>query len=165
MRYPIIATTLSIVLGGGLALADVGGSASVNAGPATASADADINTQSNIAPPQPAQMDVFFDTDSSSLTYANDTELKKLAAWAKCKKTNVIHLEGHADPRGTVEHNADLSGDRAKAVQAKLIELGAPKDRIVVTLYGELGKKRDTFAEDRRVTAMPSKEQAIVGTR
>jgi len=144
MRYPIIATTLSIVLGGGLALAD---------------------STAQIAPPQPAQMDVFFDTASSSLTYANDTELQKLAAWAKCKKTNVIKLEGHADPRGTVDYNTALSGDRAKAVQEKLIALGAPKDRIVVTLYGELGKRRDTFAEDRRVTAMPSKEPAIVGTR
>jgi outer membrane protein OmpA-like peptidoglycan-associated protein len=144
MRYPILATTLSLVLGGGLALAD---------------------TATNVAPPQPTQMDVFFDTDSSQLTYANDTELKKLAAWAKCKKTNVIKLEGHADPRGTVEHNTELSADRAKAVTDKLIELGAPKDRIVVTLYGELGDRRDTFAEDRRVTAMPSKEPAIVGTR
>ena len=156
MRYPIIATTLSIVLGGGLALADVGGSASVNA---------DINTQSNIAPPQPAQMDVFFDTDSSLLTYANDADMKKLADWAKCKKGNVIRLEGHADPRGTVEHNAQLSADRAIAVRDKLIDLGTPRERIVVTIYGELGKKRATLAEDRRVSAMPTKEPVIVGSR
>ena len=148
MRYPILATTLSLVLGGGLALADQG-----------------ATVESKVAPPQPTQMDVFFDTDSSSLTYANDTELKKLAEWAKCKKTNVINLEGHADPRGTIEHNTALSEERAKAVKDKLIELGAPKDRIVVTLYGELGDRRDSFAEDRRVTAMPSKETAIVGTR
>ena len=153
MRNPILATVLSLVLGGGLALADQG--ATVN----------DPNVNTNIAPPQPTQMDVFFDTDSAQLTYANDTELKKLAAWAKCKTSNVIRLEGHADPRGTIEHNTKLSADRAKAVTDKLIELGAPKDRIVLTVYGELGQKRGTFAEERRVTAMPSKETAIVGTR
>lgn len=164
MRNPILATVLSLVLGGGVALADQGASANANLDTkSNVSANATVGT--NIAPPTPTQMDVFFDTDSSQLTYANDTELKKLAAWAKCKKANVIRLEGHADPRGTIDHNTKLSADRAKAVTDRLIELGTPKDRIVVTVYGELGQKRSTFAEDRRVSAMPTKETAIVGTR
>jgi peptidoglycan-associated lipoprotein len=110
-------------------------------------------------------MDVLFDTDSAQLTYANDADLKALADWARCKKTHVINLEGHADPRGTIDHNTKLSADRAEAVTDKLIALGAPRDRIKVTVYGELGDKRPTFAQDRRVSAMPEKVPVIVGTR
>jgi outer membrane protein OmpA-like peptidoglycan-associated protein len=110
-------------------------------------------------------MDVLFDTDSSELTAADDAALQQLANWAKCKSTHIIKLDGHADPRGSVEHNAELAENRAKAVTEKLIELGAPKERIVVTLYGELGERRATFAEDRRVSAVAEKEPAIVGSR
>lgn len=147
MRYPILATTLSLMLGGGLALADQG---------------ADTP---KVAPPHPTQMDVFFETDSAELTFANDAELQKLAEWAKCKKSNVITLEGHADPRGPVEYNTDLSERRAKAVTERLVELGTPRDRIIVTVYGELGDRRETFAQDRRVSMLPTKETAIIGTR
>lgn len=144
MRHPILSTTLSLVLGSGIALADEG---------------------QTKAPPQPSAMDVFFDTDSSELTADNDAALKDLAKWAKCKKTNVIKLEGYADPRGTVEHNAELSENRAEAVTERLVELGAPRDRIIVTLYGELGERRDTLDQDRRVSAMPEKEPVITGSR
>jgi outer membrane protein OmpA-like peptidoglycan-associated protein len=126
----------------------------------------DVSAQSpKIAPPMPTQEEVFFDTDSSLLTYANESELEDLADWARCKKGNVIKLAGHADRRGTVDHNAQLSADRAIAVRDKLIDLGAPRERVVVTIYGELGTKRDTLAEDRRVSAMPTKEPVIVGSR
>jgi outer membrane protein OmpA-like peptidoglycan-associated protein len=135
---------LSLVLGGGLALAD---------------------EAPKVSPPQPTQMDVLFDTDSSQLTYANEEDLKALADWARCKKTHVINLEGHADPRGTIDHNTQLSADRAQAVADKLIELGAPRGRINVTVYGELGDKKPTFAQERRVSAMPEKVPVIVGTR
>jgi outer membrane protein OmpA-like peptidoglycan-associated protein len=144
MKSPAIASVLSLVLGGGLALAD---------------------TAPKPSPPQPAQMDVLFDTDSAALTYANDSDLKALADWAKCKKTHVINLSGHADPRGTIEHNTKLSANRAEAVANKLIDLGTPRDRVIVTVYGELGERRPTFAQDRRVTAMPEKVPVIVGTR
>jgi outer membrane protein OmpA-like peptidoglycan-associated protein len=186
MRFPILATVLSIVMGGGVALAGTGGAGasagvqtpvggaqaganvgvSGQTGNAQANTDMGVSDQSQkIAPPMPTENDVFFDTDSSLLTYANDADLKKLADWAKCKKGNVIRLDGHADPRGTVEHNAQLSADRAIAVRDKLIDLGTPRERIVVTIYGELGKKRPTLAEDRRVSAMPKKEPVIVGSR
>ena len=144
MRHSILATSLSLVLGSGLALAD---------------------EAQQMSPPQPTAMDVLFDTDSSELTAADDAALQQLANWAKCKSTHIIKLDGHADPRGSVEYNAKLAENRAKAVTERLIELGAPKDRIVVTLYGELGERRATFAEDRRVSAVAEKEPAIVGSR
>jgi peptidoglycan-associated lipoprotein len=170
-------------MGGGLAVAGTSAGAGAHVGPVGAEANVGttskqpaqpVNTQANadmnttgqrVAPPMPTEKDVFFDTDSSLLTYANESDLKDLANWARCKKGNVINLGGHADPRGTVEHNAQLSADRAIAVRDKLIDLGAPRDRVVVTIYGELGAKRSTLAEDRRVSAMPKKEPIIVGSR
>jgi outer membrane protein OmpA-like peptidoglycan-associated protein len=138
MRHTILSTTLLLVLGGGLALAD------------------DVQMKS---PPQPTQMDVFFDTDSSQPKDASNADLQALADWAKCKKTHIIKLEGHADKRGSVEYNAKLAEARAKAVSDKLIELGAPRDRIVVTVYGKVGEQRDTLAENRRVDAVAEKQE------
>jgi outer membrane protein OmpA-like peptidoglycan-associated protein len=102
-------------------------------------------------------MDVFFDTDSAELTATNDDTLKAMANWAKCKSTHIIKLDGHADKRGSVAYNADLSENRAEAVSDRLIELGAPRDRVVITVYGKLGDQRDTLAENRRVGAVPEK--------
>lgn len=138
MRHSILSTTLLLVLGGGIALAD--------------------EASPQKSPPQPTTMDVFFETDSAELTANNDAELKDLANWAKCKSTHIIKLDGHADKRGTVEYNAELAENRAKAVTEKLVELGAPRDRIVVTVYGKLGEQRDTLAENRRVSAVAEKE-------
>lgn len=136
MRHTILSTTLFLVLGGGLALAD----------------DAPMKS-----PPQPTASDIFFDTDSSTLTAENDAALKDLANWAKCKSTHIIKLDGHADKRGSVEYNAKLAEARAKAVSDKLVELGAPRDRIVITVYGKVGEQRDTLAENRRVDAVAEK--------
>jgi outer membrane protein OmpA-like peptidoglycan-associated protein len=97
-------------------------------------------------------VDVLFDFDSAALTADARGELTKLAQWAKCHAKGAIILEGHADPRGTQAYNVELSGARAAAVRQKLIDMGVPSDRIVVTVYGKNGPARATFAEDRRVT-------------
>ena len=139
MRHPILSTTLLLVLSGGLAVAD----------------DAPMKS-----PPQPTSTDFFFDTDSADLKMTdNDQHLQDLANWAKCKKTHIIKLDGHADKRGTVEYNAELAERRAKAVSDRLVELGAPRDRIVITVYGKVGEQRDTLAENRRVDAVAEKTE------
>jgi outer membrane protein OmpA-like peptidoglycan-associated protein len=127
-----------LVLGGGLAMAD------------------DTTMKS---PPQPTEMDVFFDTDSSEPKDASTADLQALADWAKCKKTHIIKLDGHADKRGSVEYNAKLAEARAQAISDKLVELGAPRDRIVITVYGKVGEQRDTLAENRRVDAVAEKQE------
>ena len=98
-------------------------------------------------------VDTFFETDSAALPATASDDLKKLADWAKCDSRNAIILEGHADPRGTKDHNLELSGKRAAAVRQRLIDMGVPSQRIVITLYGELGKSKPTFKEERRVSA------------
>jgi outer membrane protein OmpA-like peptidoglycan-associated protein len=97
-------------------------------------------------------VDLLFDTDSSTPSSDSRTELERVATWAKCTPKGVVILEGHADARGTQSHNMKLSGERATAVRAKLIAMGVPSDRIVLTIYGENGPRRGSLADDRRVT-------------
>lgn len=99
-----------------------------------------------------ASVDLFFATDSSQLASTSDMDLKPLASWASCDPNHALILEGYADPRGTKDHNLKLSGSRAAEVRQKLIDMGVPSRRIVVTLYGENGNRRSSFAEDRRVS-------------
>ncbi len=99
-----------------------------------------------------APVDLLFDFDSAALTPSARADLETVAVFAKCQNKGAIILEGHADPRGTQAYNMELSGARAAAVRQKLIQMGVPSDRIVVTLYGKNGPNRGSFAEDRRVT-------------
>jgi peptidoglycan-associated lipoprotein len=103
--------------------------------------------------PKAEDVDTFFETDSAALPSSASDDLKKLADWAMCDTRNAIILEGHADPRGTKDHNLELSGKRAAAVRQRLIDMGVPSQRIVITLYGELGKNKPTLKEERRVSA------------
>jgi len=175
----MIATTLSLALGGGIAYSQpvtdsthstpthstqtqtqsttgsqqgtsMKGSTSTNstvtARPGGAAADA-----STVSP-----VDLKFETDSSALSSNARDQLQSLATWVKCNPDGSLILEGHADPRGTQDHNMKLSAERAGAVRQQLIGLGVGADRIVVTVYGENGPKRDNFAEERRVTVRPA---------
>jgi outer membrane protein OmpA-like peptidoglycan-associated protein len=117
-----------------------GGSVSVSASDASEIPAADLN----------------FATDSAALKPNARDELLALATWAKCTPRGALILEGHADPRGTQNHNLKLSGERAAMVRQKLIGMGVPSDRIVITVYGKNGPRRPTFAEDRRVTVRAS---------
>jgi len=135
MKYPTLAAALSLVLGSGVAIADTQTSQTA---PATSTA-------------QPVEL--FFDTASAELESDADVELKEIAKWSRCNPKGAIILEGHADPRGEDNDNVVLSARRAAAVQAKLISMGVRPNKIVLTLYGEAGPRRDNFAEDRRVTA------------
>jgi peptidoglycan-associated lipoprotein len=162
MKYSILSTTLSLALGGGLAWADAEPADPYAAQPQQPA------TPQHAQPAQQAQpmdeaglesqlnaiqsVDLLFDTDSAQLKAGAFDQLKTLARWAKCNAKGAVILEGHADPRGTQAHNLALSGQRAATVRAKLIGMGVPSERIVVTVYGENGPKRPTFAEDRRVT-------------
>jgi peptidoglycan-associated lipoprotein len=170
MKYSMLATALSLTLGSGIALAaqppgtqdtDDPVDNSGTAAPLATSADKSANDKQGNAMSQAAaddkaksleSVDLLFDFDSANLESGARTNLLTLARWAKCNPKGAIILEGHADPRGSQAYNMKLSGERAASVREKLIEMGVPAEHIVVTLYGENGPRRDTFAEDRRVT-------------
>jgi outer membrane protein OmpA-like peptidoglycan-associated protein len=97
-------------------------------------------------------VDTFFAFDSADLPAGTSQDLQKLVDWAKCNPKHAIILEGHADKTGPTAYNLELSGRRAAAVRQRLIDMGVPSQRIVITLYGELGKPQATAAKDRRVS-------------
>ncbi len=158
MKYSVLATTLSLTLGGaGIVAAQpadpqAAPTTDTQTKPAAKPTTGAVTTPSTDAADKVQSVDMLFETNSAQLTGNAHGELEKLAQWAACNTKGALILEGHADPRGTQAYNMQLSGERAAAVREKLISMGVASDRIVVTLYGENGPKRATFAEDRRVT-------------
>jgi outer membrane protein OmpA-like peptidoglycan-associated protein len=106
-------------------------------------------------------VNLFFKTASAQLSESANADLQALADWARCDKNNAIILEGFADPRGSVEYNQKLGARRAAAVREKLIGLGVPSQRIVVSVFGENGPKKPSMAQERRVTARASESPVM----
>ena len=146
MKRTLLASTLFLLIGGGLATA--GGDTSSTPKPAPqASSQPAAETPADLP-----NVDLLFDTDSSQLPSDARADLKPLAKWAKCSNNGALVLEGHADQRGTQQHNVVLSAERAGAVREKLIAMGVPSDHIIITVYGKNGPSRGSLAQDRRVT-------------
>ncbi len=81
---------------------------------------------------------VFFETDSSKISKSGIEKLKEMAQLYKTEKDwATLHIEGHADKRGTEPYNEELSKKRAEAVKRKLVNLGVPKKVIDTNAYGE----------------------------
>lgn len=162
MKYSRLAAALTFALGSGVAMAappagstTTSTSTSTSGGSISTSTSTNISTQQNPQEGQASQVapvDLLFDFNSAQLKAGSRSQLLSLATWAKCNPKGMVILEGHADPRGSQNYNLELSGRRAAVVRDKLIKLGVPSDRIVITVYGEYGPKRATFAQDRRVT-------------
>lgn len=83
---------------------------------------------------------VFFDYDESEL---RPTGIDQLDAVVEHYRQHGQHYErliigGHADARGTIPYNEDLSRRRAQAVADYLVSQGVPRDIIDVRAYGEV---------------------------
>lgn len=147
MKYPLLASALSLLLGSGIAIANEEEAGTQQQG--QAQSDVDIH-----APASSVQdVNLFFEFDSADLKADAGSELQKLSTWAKCNTENAIILEGFADPTGSVDYNQKLSAERAAAVRQQLIDMGVPSRRIVMSVFGENGPSKATHAEERRVTA------------
>lgn len=96
--------------------------------------------------------EVLFRFDSAELTENGRTALLNVAEHAKDTAGTMLVLDAHADARGTAPYNVALTVRRAEAVRDFLTENGYPQERIVMTMYGEDGARRESFAHDRRVS-------------
>ena len=99
---------------------------------------------------------VLFRTGKSDLDKINQDWFEQLAELLANMDGMLIRVEGFADARGNVEYNAQLSADRALAVQDALIHAGVPSGRIVLDSYGERFSRADEsdldgLAMERRV--------------
>jgi len=105
---------------------------------------------------QMLSVQVLFRTGESDLDRINQDWFERLAELLANMDGMLIRVEGFADARGNVEYNAQLSTDRALAVQDALIHAGVPSGRIVLNSYGEQFSRADEsdldgLAMERRV--------------
>ena len=80
---------------------------------------------------------VFFDTDQTDLSAANQATLDKQAAWLNQYSKYSFTVEGHADERGTREYNFALGARRAETVKNYLISKGVAPARMKTISYGK----------------------------
>lgn len=81
--------------------------------------------------------DVLFDTGKASLKPGAYATLDRLASALKEDGSRKVMIEGHTDSVGSDEFNQSLSENRARSVQAALMERGVSGDQITALGKGE----------------------------
>jgi outer membrane protein OmpA-like peptidoglycan-associated protein len=97
-------------------------------------------------------------------------QLERLAQTATSLKGYIIEVTGYADSSGSAALNTRLSGDRAKAVIAALVQQGGVPVRHIVApgAMGEYGpaasnETKEGRAENRRVEVKVLVNRGIAG--
>jgi len=103
-----------------------------------------------------AKKRVYFAFDSSTLDDENRAIVEAHAAHLASNAGIKVHLEGHADERGTREYNLALGERRAQTVERVMRALGVAGNRITTTSYGEekpvaAGHDESAWRQNRRV--------------
>ena len=81
---------------------------------------------------------VFFTIGSSSIRKSEMAKIDKLVEFLKANPGYSVSLVGYADKAtGTSARNLVISKERVNAVKAKMIQLGAPADRIETDYVGD----------------------------
>lgn len=98
---------------------------------------------------------IYFDFDSSVLTYQAQELLKEKAQWLKDNPDANVVIEGHCDERGTNAYNLALGERRAESAKTFLVNLGISSTRMTTISYGEerpvdLGHNEEAWAKNRR---------------
>ena len=103
---------------------------------------------------------VFFEFDSSTLSYESQETLKKQAVFMSQNPDLKFTVEGHCDERGTREYNLALGERRANAVKQYLISLGVESSRVQTVSFGKerpavLGSNEWAWSQNRRSVSVP----------
>ena len=99
---------------------------------------------------------IFFRTNDAGIDPVLNTHIHDLVNLI-CDVPEIrVQLEAHADERGLPSYNMQLSHNRARAVQAVLINAGLPAERIQKYAYGESRARtkitdQEDYLFDRRV--------------
>ena len=99
---------------------------------------------------------VYFRTASAGIDEEMRPRVQKLAGFLNRFPEVKLLVEGHADRRGDETYNRELARQRARAVEAALLEAGIDQGRVITHSYGETrAKAGEADAEggafDRRV--------------
>lgn len=103
------------------------------------------------------QFDIYFMTNSHSITHHSQQGLIKLAQLLQENEHIYANIEAHSDWRGSDDANCLLARQRLSAVTQHLIEAGGHQDQLLATSYGEHANSNqgvwgDELFYDRRVT-------------
>ena len=104
---------------------------------------------------QDVEATLYFGFDKSSLTAQAKSELAELVPLLERIPGN-IHINGHADDRGTATYNMALSLRRAESVAGYLSREGIDQSRLQISGYGSdqpamVGKNEQSWTKNRRV--------------
>ena len=129
-------------------------------------ASAQVTVQNPPPPPQPSALEirlalhsVYFATakptlenPDAGLLASQEKTLSTLASdfltYLQSKPDAHLNLEGHADPRGSVEYNQGLSERRVDRVKRFLVELGVPAANIETKAFGKQENLTDAQVKD-----------------
>ena len=105
---------------------------------------------------QGISLTVYFRTNSASVEPEVTPRIERLAQYLTAFPEIQLHLEAHADPRGSSAYNTQLSQQRAETVRQALVQAGVPAKRIYSQAYGESMAKsasgdEEGYIYDRRV--------------
>lgn len=106
---------------------------------------------------------LYFDTDKDAVAAEDFGKLKPHAEFLLAHARYMLHVNGHADERGTPAHNADLSTRRARQTAAVLVSLGVPESQLNVAGFGANVPTGDPHRWDknRRVELLYSDDHVV----
>ncbi len=134
--------------------------------PLTASSTATVNVQAPPPPPKVSAIErrlalhsVYFATakptlenPDAGLLASQEKTLSTLASdfrtYLQSRPDALLTLEGHADPRGSVEYNQALSERRVNRVKRFLVEQGVPGANIQTEAFGKQENLTDAEVKD-----------------
>lgn len=85
-----------------------------------------------------ASENILFNLNSTKLTGDYQKSLNDVLQILKDNPTLSVHINGHADSQGSLEHNKTLSRQRAYVVKQWFIDKGIPASRLESKSFGEL---------------------------
>ncbi len=80
---------------------------------------------------------VYFDFDKSNLSEQSLATIADAAAYAATSSKSLVVVEGHTDTAGSSAYNDGLAANRAEVVGDRMREIGAPKDDVAISSYGQ----------------------------
>ncbi len=148
MKVQLHVVALSaLVVAGSLTGCDSGPSAPKGQGLQSTSTATDTSPRESVAVTEPTAAaeykavdelrNVHFDLDQAKIRSGDARRLQTHARWLKSKRNMTVMIDGHADERGTDDHNMRLGEQRANAVRSYLIAQGVEADRVMTASHGE----------------------------
>ncbi len=110
---------------------------------------------------------ILFGTDSPRVRHESWPIVKKVAELLLANPDiEEVDIEGHADERGTEQHNLMLSRSRAQSVKRLLVKFGVADSRIKTHGYGDkkpraTGRTVQALRKNRRVEFQITKTQSL----